>query len=166
MKKSSIFIPLVTLYSLAALFTGCAKQEKPTENMKIDIDQALQIFGSQVDAQPKITAETALAKVNGEVITHGQLQVEMKKLAQSLPKTLAPEQLQQAQQQIANKALQNLIQNKLIREAIGNTKSEASQEEIEPRFVGRGCQPQGDRRVAGDIAVAARLDLGWLDPVA
>lgn len=134
MKKSSIFISLVILCSLAALFTGCAKQEKPTENMKIDIDQALQIFGSQVDAQPKITSETALAKVNGEVITHGQLQIEMKKLAQSLPKTLAPEQLQQAQQQIANKALQNLIQNKLIREAIGNTKSEASQEEIDAQI--------------------------------
>ena len=152
MKKSSILLSIASLCTLALLISGCAKQDKPTENVKIDIDQALQIFGSQVDAQPKITADTALAKVNGTTITHGQLQVEMKKLAKSLPATLAPEQLQQAQQQIANKALQNLIQANLIREAVGNSKSGASEEAINAQIEQIKQQLQEGQTLESELA--------------
>jgi peptidyl-prolyl cis-trans isomerase C len=117
---------LLAVVALGLLWSGCSEEESD--------GAAGQTEGTQLASNMDMEDETMAVKVNGHVITKGEIAQQQEMMMQQFGRGMDPQQMEQMKDTIWKQAMESSINRVLIEQAIDSQNIEATEEEIEAKI--------------------------------
>jgi peptidyl-prolyl cis-trans isomerase C len=141
------------LVASALVLTGCEEEDIPAAPVEeqVDLTQTEDLFAQPLKPNP-LTADpdAVVVRVNGEDITRGEIQQVLDMAMRQAAGQIPPQQLQQMQEQMSQRILEDLITKTLLDQAVNDADIEVSEEDLTAAMdkISAGVPPGQDLETA------------------